>query len=259
MQLDGNKIQSLLAVILELPDDPMLCSNFADTYLCSGFNWPIAELRALQRAGLITIRLGECKGDLLVTLTEQGKHLDNEHPEYERESTGENVSWKLDLFQGLIESENSLSKHLKEISEQGDTLHAYSIGEQEWHPSREQGEICYAYIRASDLIILDICTPDYFQGCSKPCAAIPLPWNGTQVELEKEIAEQTHEQIEQEKQSPERTQKALELIKIADNPDQYSPFLSELAEQTLQDMGVRDSDKQIIVSPENEQISERLG
>jgi hypothetical protein len=43
-----------------------------------------------------------------------------------------------------------------------------------------------------------VCGSDYFQGSSKPYAAIMLPWTGTQKELEEEIAEQTHEEEEEE-------------------------------------------------------------
>lgn len=44
----------------------------------------------------------------------------------------------------------------------------------------------YAYINA-DYQLLDLCCPDYFQGSSKPCAAIPLPWTGSQAELERTV------------------------------------------------------------------------
>jgi len=54
---------------------------------------------------------------------------------------------------------------------------------------------CYAYIRF-DMQLLDICYPDYFQGCAAPYAAIPLPWTGSQADLEKEVSEQCDE-IEQ--------------------------------------------------------------
>jgi hypothetical protein len=47
----------------------------------------------------------------------------------------------------------------------------------------------YAYINA-DKQLLDICGSDYFQGSSKPHAAIPLPWTGTQAELEREVDDQ---------------------------------------------------------------------
>jgi len=51
----------------------------------------------------------------------------------------------------------------------------------------------YAYIdREGNL--LDICMSDYFQGSSKPVAAISLPWVGSQAELLDEIEEQTGEQ-----------------------------------------------------------------
>ena len=51
----------------------------------------------------------------------------------------------------------------------------------------------YAYI-TKDGNLLDVCASDYFQGSSKPVAAIPLPWNGTQEELDDEIAEQTYDE-----------------------------------------------------------------
>lgn len=47
----------------------------------------------------------------------------------------------------------------------------------------------YAYI-TKDGDLLDICIPDYFQGSSKPYAAIPLPWSGTQEELDDEVVQQ---------------------------------------------------------------------
>lgn len=50
----------------------------------------------------------------------------------------------------------------------------------------------FAYINA-DMRILDICIPDYFQGCSAPHACIPLPWHGTQDELEAEVQSQCAE------------------------------------------------------------------
>ena len=48
----------------------------------------------------------------------------------------------------------------------------------------------YAYI-TKDGDLLDICIPDYFQGSGEPYAAIPLPWDGTQEELDDEVEEQT--------------------------------------------------------------------
>ena len=48
----------------------------------------------------------------------------------------------------------------------------------------------YAYI-TKDGDLLDICIPDYFQGSSEPYAAIPLPWSGTQEELDDEVVQQT--------------------------------------------------------------------
>lgn len=50
----------------------------------------------------------------------------------------------------------------------------------------------YAYINA-DYQLLDLCYPDYFQGSSKPYAAIPLPWTGSQAELEEQVDEQISE------------------------------------------------------------------
>jgi hypothetical protein len=50
----------------------------------------------------------------------------------------------------------------------------------------------YAYITA-DGHLLDICTSDYFQGSSKPHAAVSLPWDGTAEELREEIEEQTYD------------------------------------------------------------------
>ncbi len=44
----------------------------------------------------------------------------------------------------------------------------------------------YAYITA-DYRLLDICSPDYFQGTSKPHAAIMLPWNGTLTDLKQAV------------------------------------------------------------------------
>ena len=47
----------------------------------------------------------------------------------------------------------------------------------------------YAYFDGNHRL-LDICLSDYFQGCSGPCAAIPLPWSGTQEELDEKIDEE---------------------------------------------------------------------
>ena len=54
----------------------------------------------------------------------------------------------------------------------------------------------YAYVNAQGEL-LDVCYPDFFQGSSDPYAAISLPWNGTQAELEEEIADQCAEMEEQ--------------------------------------------------------------
>lgn len=51
----------------------------------------------------------------------------------------------------------------------------------------------YAYItEGGDL--LNICISDYFQGSSQPYVAIPLPWNGTQEELDEEISGRLQEE-----------------------------------------------------------------
>lgn len=50
----------------------------------------------------------------------------------------------------------------------------------------------YAYIN-SEMQLLDICISDYFQGSSKPYAAIPLPWTGGMKELRKEVEDQCAE------------------------------------------------------------------
>lgn len=46
----------------------------------------------------------------------------------------------------------------------------------------------YAYFD-KDHNLLDVCHPDYFAGHSGPVAAIPLPWQGTQEELDAAIDE----------------------------------------------------------------------
>ncbi len=62
---------------------------------------------------------------------------------------------------------------------------------------REDSHHCesYAYIN-QQCQLMDICACDYFQGCSKPHAAIPLPWTGNQKELEAEVADQCAEMEE---------------------------------------------------------------
>lgn len=52
----------------------------------------------------------------------------------------------------------------------------------------------YAYISRDGL--LDICASDYFQGTSKPHAAVSLPWTGTGAELEEEVEGQCLEMEE---------------------------------------------------------------
>jgi len=46
----------------------------------------------------------------------------------------------------------------------------------------------FAFINRA-MRILDVCEPDAFKG-REPYAVIPLPWYGTQQELEKEVAAQ---------------------------------------------------------------------
>jgi hypothetical protein len=41
--------------------------------------------------------------------------------------------------------------------------------------------------------LLDICASDFFQGSSKPVAAISLPWKGSMRDLRREVLEQTFE------------------------------------------------------------------
>lgn len=50
----------------------------------------------------------------------------------------------------------------------------------------------YAYI-TEDMSLLDICRSDYFQGSSKPHAAIPLPWHGEAKDLQVEVEDQCFE------------------------------------------------------------------
>lgn len=52
----------------------------------------------------------------------------------------------------------------------------------------------YAYINA-DYQLLDICSPDYFCGSSRPYAAIPLPWAGSQAELQTAVDNDIEEAI----------------------------------------------------------------
>ena len=47
----------------------------------------------------------------------------------------------------------------------------------------------YAYIN-QDMQLLDVCASDYFQGSSNPCAAISLPWVGSDAELVDEVLDQ---------------------------------------------------------------------
>ena len=47
----------------------------------------------------------------------------------------------------------------------------------------------YAYIR-HDMVCIDICRSDFFTGCNVPYAAIPLPWSGSEEDLQEQVAEQ---------------------------------------------------------------------
>jgi hypothetical protein len=58
----------------------------------------------------------------------------------------------------------------------------------------------YAYIDAN-MNLLDICAPDFFQGTSKPHAAIPLPWRGNQKDLERQVLDDCYDAIYEEGQS----------------------------------------------------------
>lgn len=71
-----------------------------------------------------------------------------------------------------------LSEHLKERSK--DVCDLCSCTEDE--------HFCesYAYI-TSEADLLDVCSSDYFRGCSKPHAAVPLPWDGNGIELQNEV------------------------------------------------------------------------
>jgi|GEM_PF-6206134 len=55
----------------------------------------------------------------------------------------------------------------------------------------DAGHYCgvYAYI-GEDMALLDICLSGCFQGCSRPHAAVMLPWSGSQADLEKEVQDQ---------------------------------------------------------------------
>ena len=75
---------------------------------------------------------------------------------------------------------NKLSKHLKARSKEICRDNDCDIEDDEHNCES------YAYIR-EDGALLDICCSDYFQGCSKPYAAIPLPWTGTGTDLAKAV------------------------------------------------------------------------
>jgi len=75
----------------------------------------------------------------------------------------------------------TLSKYLKERSKEICSLNGCT----------EDNHYCesYAYINRK-IQLMDICSSDYFQGCSSPHAAISLPWHGTQKELKNEVLNQ---------------------------------------------------------------------
>jgi hypothetical protein len=64
---------------------------------------------------------------------------------------------------------------------------------------KEEEHYCesYAYINAN-MQLLDICVSDFFGGTSKPHAAIALPWEGNQKELEEEVIEQCYEDLREQ-------------------------------------------------------------
>lgn len=49
----------------------------------------------------------------------------------------------------------------------------------------------YAYIKP-DGVLLDVCMSDYFQGCTLPVAAIPMPWSGCGRDLKKAVEDDTY-------------------------------------------------------------------
>lgn len=71
-----------------------------------------------------------------------------------------------------------LANHLKKRSKEICKLNGCKGGEHNCES--------YAYIR-EDGALLDICCSDYFQGCSKPHAAITLPWTGCGRDLKKAV------------------------------------------------------------------------
>lgn len=85
--------------------------------------------------------------------------------------------------------QKTLAQHLKERSKE---ICALNKCTDEQHNCE-----AYAYVRW-DMQLLDICISDYFQGCSKPHAAIPLPWKGSLRALRQEVMDQCYDQIESE-------------------------------------------------------------
>jgi len=84
---------------------------------------------------------------------------------------------------------DNLAEHLAERSK--DICHSNRCTEEE-HKCES-----YAYV-LRDGTLLDVCYPDFFQGTSKPVAAVCMPWTGTGEELQNEVEEQTWEESEGE-------------------------------------------------------------
>lgn len=107
----------------------------------------------------------------------------------------------------------TLAKHLKQRSKE--------ICEMNECTEDEHNCESYAYIN-QDYQLLDICAPDYFQGSSKPYAAISLPWDGSQDELEHEVDEQIVDTGDYDEDEEEETLDELmsdEDIKLDHIPD----------------------------------------
>lgn len=79
----------------------------------------------------------------------------------------------------------TIAQHLQSLSKEICAMNGCTVDEHHCES--------YAYID-SEMNLLDVCQSDYFQGTSKPCAAVCLPWIGTQAELEEEVLEQCDEQ-----------------------------------------------------------------
>jgi len=46
-----------------------------------------------------------------------------------------------------------------------------------------------------DVMLLDICLPDYFQGSSNQYIMLPLPWQGTAKDLKNDIEKEVNNQL----------------------------------------------------------------